>query len=111
MRCWLYGHWVAVVPGVSCFHYRPRRAHRIDYGAAPFRLEYYEGSMENALRLFYLHLPDEEFTRLVEHHAHVPGFAPNLTTLLTDSLEERRQMLSKRRLHDYGWLLRRMSRV
>jgi glycosyltransferase involved in cell wall biosynthesis len=111
MRCWTFGHWVAVTPSVHCFHFRPRRKYTIDYRAKPFYSTYYEQSVENALRVFYLHLPDQEFQELLDVYQDHPGFQPNLTGLLTDRLKQRKESIKTRRIHDYRWLLRRISRV
>lgn len=111
MRCWSFGHWVAVVPSIHCFHFKARRKHRIDYASRPFHLEYYEQSVENALRVFYLHLPDDDFRRVLDVYANHPGFHPDLSTVLTDHLRERKALAETRRVHDHHWLLRRLSRV
>lgn len=111
MRCWAFGYWVAVVPSVSCFHLGVRRNHRIDYRSRPFHSAYYEQAVENALRIFYLHLARPDFQALLDVYAHHPGFAPDLEAVVTPRLEERRRMIAERRIHDCQWLLRRLSRV
>lgn len=111
MRCWSFGSWVFVVPSIHCFHLKERHDPRIDYRARPFHSARYDQSVENRLRTFYLHLPDEEFQRLVDVHRSHPGFQPDLDAVLTPQLSQRKEFISERRIHDSRWLLRRLSRV
>jgi glycosyltransferase involved in cell wall biosynthesis len=111
MRCWTFGYWVAVVPSVYCFHYAARRRYRIDYHATPFHSTYYDQSVENALRVLYLHLPDDQFQSLLDVYRGHPGFKPDLEAVLTARLDERKAFIRETRIHDAGWLLRRLTRV
>ena len=111
MRSWTCGYWVAVVPSIRCFHYAPRRGYHVDYRRRPFHSAYYEQSVENALRVFYLHLPADAFQELLAVYGGHAGFTPDLTSVLTKALDERKRRIDTRRIHDYRWLLRRLSRV
>jgi hypothetical protein len=111
MRCWSFGHWVAVIPSIHCFHFRPRRRYEIDYHSKPFYSEYYEQGVENALRIFYLHLPDESFQELLDVYKDHPGFTPDMDSVLTSGLKQRKEFIRDRRIQDYRWLLRRITRV
>lgn len=117
MRCWSLGGWVVVLPSIHCFHFTARRRHRIDYDSKPFHSAYHEPGLyddqgvENALRLLYLHLPDKEFQGLLDVYKDHPGFKPDLDGVLTTRLKQRKEFITDRRIHDYRWLLRRMSRV
>jgi glycosyltransferase involved in cell wall biosynthesis len=117
MRCWSFGGWVLVLPSVHCFHYTARRRQPIDYASKPFHSEYFEPGfqdeqgVENALRMFYLHLPDRKFQDLLDRYKDHPGFTPDLDGVLTTRLRQRKELITERRIHDYQWLLRRMSRV
>jgi GT2 family glycosyltransferase len=111
MRAWSLGHWVAVMPSVQCVHFKARRSLPIDYRSRPFDAVNYEQSVENALRVYYLHLPDRDFEELVGLYKDHPGFTPDLKSVLTSRLKHRKEILNDRRIHDYRWVLRRMCRV
>jgi len=111
MRCWSFGYWVAVLPSIHCFHFKARRNVRIDYDSKPFYSAYYDQAVENALRLFYLHLPDQNFRELLDGYKDHPGFKPDLDSVVTDRLRQRKEFIKERRVHDYRWVLRRISRA
>jgi hypothetical protein len=111
MRCWSFGHWVAVIPSIHCFHFKARRKYGIDYHSQPFYSAHYEQSVENTLRVLYLNLPDDTFQALLDVYERHPGFKPDLNAVLTNRLKQRKEFVNTRRIHDHRWLLRRMSRV
>ena len=110
MRAWSFGHWVAVMPSIQCVHFKARPSSPIDYRSRPFHTAH-DQSVENALRVYYLHLPDRDFDELVGLYKDNPGFRPDLKSVLTSRLKQRKDIFNGRRVHDYRWLLRRMSRV
>jgi hypothetical protein len=61
--------------------------------------------------VFYLHLPDDAFQELLAVYGGHAGFTPDLTSVVTKALHERKRRIDARRIHDYRWLLRRLSRV
>jgi GT2 family glycosyltransferase len=111
MRCWAFGSWVAVLPSIRCFHFKARPSRAIEYRSRPFHSSYYDQSVENALRVLYLHLPEDVFRGILDVYKDNPGFAPDLNAVLTDRLERRKSFISANRIHDYRWLQRRMCRV
>jgi glycosyltransferase involved in cell wall biosynthesis len=110
MRAWSFGHWVAVMPSVQCVHFKARRSSPIDYRSRPFHTAH-DQSVENALRVYYLHLPDRDFEELVGLYKDHPGFTPDLQSVVTDSLKQRKGFIRDGRVHDWRWLQRRLYRV
>jgi GT2 family glycosyltransferase len=111
MRSWSLGYWVAVIPSIQYVHFKAHSAGRIDFHARPFYSAYYEQHVENALRIFYLHLPDPVFQELLDVYKDHPGFTPDLERVVTSRLRQRKEIINGKRVHDYRWLLRRIYRV
>ncbi|MBI3316638.1 MAG: glycosyltransferase family 2 protein [Candidatus Omnitrophica bacterium] len=115
MRAWIFGKKVLAFADTECYHclYGPRstKSTRVEYEKIPFYTEKYEGGVENAFRIFYLHSSENQFKQLIDFHKNLSGFSPNLSAILTDELKAQKEWISKKRIHDEDWLFQRMKKV
>ncbi len=116
MRCWSFGYDVQIVPEAVCYHYTAPRATDATLPSAerwPLDQPRYDGSLANALRVMFLHFPDNVLADVL---GRLPRDPPdNVSRLSADfpasELRARNAVLEARRIRSRKWLAERMTRV
>lgn len=115
MRCWVLGYKVLIIPEIVCYHcYEGSRLKKyapLDYSSRPFYSEKHDRSVDNPLRVLYLHLPSERFQWMLDCYKDYPLFKPDLDRVITEQLKARRRLITQRSKYSDAWLFERMARI